>query len=114
MSKQELILTIVNVGYADEVMDQARRCGVRGGTIIHGRGTAKKDAEQLFGISFSGEKEMVLMVIDSSIKNAVLKAIYEGVGLDTKGQGIAFSLPVDATVGLYEEIKENKEKEDKE
>ena len=111
MKKKELIVTIVNNGFADEVMEKAKKCGVKGGTIIHGRGTAKKDAEQFFGISFSGEKEMVLMVIDSNIKASVLKAIYESVGLDSKGQGIAFSLPVDATVGLVEELKEKEVKE---
>ena len=86
-------------------MEKARKCGVKGGTIIHGRGTANKTAEQFFDISFSGEKEIVLMVVDSNIKDDVLKAIYEGVGLDSKGQGIAFSLPVDASVGLVDEIK---------
>ena len=105
MGKKEIIFTIVNVGFADEVMDKARKCGVKGGTIIHGRGTANKSAEQFFDISFSGEKEIVLMVVDSEIKDNVLKAIYEGVGLDSKGQGIAFSLPVEASVGLVEEIK---------
>ena len=36
MGKKEIIFTIVNVGFADEVMDRARKCGVKGGTIIHG------------------------------------------------------------------------------
>lgn len=107
MGKKELIFTIVNVGFADEVMEKARKCGVKGGTIIHGRGTAKKDAEKFFGISFSGEKEIVLMVVDSSIKDNVLKAIYDGVGLETEGQGIAFSLPVEASVGLVEQGKKD-------
>ena len=71
MTKQELIITIVNIGYADEVMDQARRCGVRGGTIIHGRGTANKTSERFFDIEFSGEKELVMMVVDSNIKDEV-------------------------------------------
>ena len=105
MGKKEMIFTIVNVGFADEVMEQARKCGVKGGTIIHGRGTANKDSEQFFDISFSGEKEIVMMVIDSEIKEKVLEAIYDGVGLDSKGQGIAFSLPVDASVGLVGENK---------
>ena len=60
MGKKEIIFTIVNVGFADEVMDRARKCGVKGGTIIHGRGNANKSAEQFFDISFSGEKEIVL------------------------------------------------------
>lgn len=105
MGKKEIIFTIVNVGFADEVMDRAKKCGVKGGTIIHGRGTANKSAEQFFDISFSGEKEIVLIVVDSEIKDNVLKAIYEGVGLDSKGQGIAFSLPVESSVGLVDEIK---------
>ena len=103
MNKKELIVTIVNIGFADEVMDQARKCGVKGGTIIHGRGTANKTSEKFFDIEFSGEKEMVLMVVDSSIKDSVLKAIYDGIGLNSEGQGIAFSLPVDASIGLVGE-----------
>lgn len=103
MDKKELIVTIVNIGFADEVMDQARKCGVKGGTIIHGRGTANKTSEKFFDIEFSGEKEMVLMVVDSNIKDSVLKAIYDGIGLNSEGQGIAFSLPVDASIGLVGE-----------
>ena len=103
MMKKEIIFTIVNVGFADEVMDKARKVGVTGGTIIHGRGTANKDSEKFFDISFSGEKEIVMMVVDSNIKDQVLEAIYDGVGLDSPGQGIAFSLPVDASVGLVGE-----------
>ena len=113
MKKKELIFTIVNVGFADEVMEKARKCGVKGGTIIHGRGTAKKDAEQFFDISFSGEKEIVMMVIDSDIKDQVLKAIYDGVGLETWGQGIAFSFPVDASVGLVEQLSKKKDESTK-
>ena len=47
------------------------------------------------------------MVVDSSIKDNVLKAIYDGVGLETEGQGIAFSLPVEASVGLVEQGKKD-------
>ena len=43
------------------------------------------------------------MVVDSNIKDSVLKAIYDGIGLNSEGQGIAFSLPVDASIGLVGE-----------
>ena len=36
----------------------------------------------------------------SEIKDAVMKAVNEKAGLDTEGQGIAFSMLVDKTVGL--------------
>ena len=38
--------------------------------------------------------------MDAKIKDAVLHALYQKAGLDTMGQGIAFSLPVDNVVGL--------------
>ena len=50
------------------------------------------------------EKEVVMIIISKSIKEAVLKAIYEKVGLDTPGQGIAFTLPVDDVVGINKNI----------
>ena len=45
-----------------------------------------------------------MMVVKSSIKNDILHALYKAVGLDSAGQGIAFSLPVENVVGLAPEI----------
>ena len=41
-----------------------------------------------------------MILVPAEIKEAVLHALYQKVGLQTPGQGIAFSLPVDAVVGL--------------
>ena len=40
------------------------------------------------------------MVVPAAIKDNVLCAIYEKNGLETDGQGIAFSVPVLKAVGL--------------
>jgi len=40
--KFEAVLCIVNSGFSETVMDAARECGARGGTVINARGTAKK------------------------------------------------------------------------
>lgn len=50
------LTVIVNRGMADDVMDIARRAGVRGGTILHGRGTGSDCAAKLFGIEIEPEK----------------------------------------------------------
>lgn len=101
MSKSyEMIFAIVNTGYTEEVMDAVKAIGATGGTIINARGTASHEAEKFFGISISSEKEIVMIIVDKAIKNDVLKAIYERVGLSSPGQGIAFSVPVDDAVGL--------------
>ena len=96
----ECIICIVNSGYSENVMEAAREAGAGGGTVINARGTATKDAEKFFGITVHPEKEMVMILVSSEQRDKVLHALYKNVGLETKGQGIAFALPVDAVVGI--------------
>ena len=96
----ECIVCIVNAGFSDTVMDAAKELGARGGTVVHARGTANLEAEKFFGITVQPEKEMVLILVPGEIKEDILHALYRTVGLQTPGQGIAFSLPVDGVVGL--------------
>ena len=106
--QHEVIFCIVNAGFSDAVMDAAKEFGARGGTVIHARGTANSEAEKLFQITVQPEKEIVMILVSSEIKNDILHALYRAVGLKTPGQGIAFSMPVDAAVGLFEQKEENK------
>lgn len=98
--KFELIVCIVNSGFSDSVMDAAREEGARGGTKINARGTARQEAEAAFGISIHPEKEIVLILVSEDIRDGILHAIYKKAGLNSPAQAIAFSLPVDETVGL--------------
>ena len=99
-SNYEMILCIVNTGFSETVMEAAKEVGARGGTIIHARGTANKEAEQFFHISIQPDKEIVMILVPSEIKDDVLHAVYRQAGLKTEGQGIAFSIAVDEAVGL--------------
>ncbi len=105
----EAIFCIVNSGYSDAVMDAAKKLGARGGTVINARGTAGKDAETFFHITIQPEKEIVMILVPSNIKDDVLHALYKEVGLDSAGQGIAFSVPVDSVVGLTSATEEKAE-----
>ena len=109
----ELILCIVNTGFSETVMEAAKDAGARGGTILNGRGTANKEAESFFHIAIQPEKEIVLILVPLNVKDAVLHSLYEKAGLDTMGQGIAFSLPVDNVVGLTPWKVEHKAPEEK-
>ena len=95
--KFELVVCIVNAGYSDNVMNAARSAGAKGGSIVRGRGSANPEAEEFFGITITPDKEMVLILVNASIKDAVMKAIYKNAGLSTEGVGIVFSLPVSRT-----------------
>lgn len=100
--EHECIICIVNTGFSDAVMDAAKRFGARGGTVIHARGTANQEAEKFYQLTITPDKELVMILVPSEIKDDILHALYQAVGRNTPGQGIAFSLPVDATVGLNE------------
>ncbi len=96
----ELVFCIVNAGFSDTVMDAAREVGARGGTVIHARGTANKEAEKYFRITIQPDKDIVMILVPANIKDDVLHAVYRNAGLKTAGQGIAFSMAVDEAVGL--------------
>ncbi len=104
--KYEAIICVVNNGYTDLVMESAKKAGARGGTIISGRGTGNKDIEQFFGVVVTPEKEIVLILVPKSIRDNVLQAVNIGAGMNTKGQGIAFTLPVNDVVGIAENMTE--------
>ena len=97
--KTVLIITIVNKGNTDTVMDAARSVGAKGGTVIRAKGTGAQIAK-FFGVSISEEKEMVYIVAKRENRDNIMKAIMEKAGVNTDAHGIIFSLPVDNVVGL--------------
>ena len=105
-NNHEVIFAIVNSGFAEEAMDIARANGARGGTIINARGVAREDAAAFFGITIHAEKEMLMMVVEKTIRDDVLNALYKEMGMGKKAQGIAFSLPVSDVAGLVKEPDE--------
>lgn len=110
--KHEVIFCIVNSGYSEAVMDAAKKFGATGGTVINARGTAGKEAETFFHITIQPEKEIVMILVPKEIKDDVLHALYNEVGLETAGQGIAFSAPVDSVVGLTNPSQKTEDKHD--
>jgi nitrogen regulatory protein PII len=98
-SKTVLIITVVDKGNTDLVMDSARSAGASGGTVIRAKGTGAELAK-FFGVSISEEKEMVYIVADRSDRDNIMHAIMEKAGSNTDAHGVVFSLPVDSVVGI--------------
>ncbi|GAB3049490.1 P-II family nitrogen regulator [Virgibacillus ainsalahensis] len=96
----DLIITIINKGDAEQVVESSKSAGAEGGTILHGRGTGIHEQAKLFNINIEPEKEVVLTLIDRKKTTEVLKAIEEDAGLNKPGKGIAFVLEVEKTVGI--------------
>lgn len=103
----ELIITVVNRGFADDVVDAARAAGAHGGTVLYARGTGIHEAQKFFGITIEPEKEVVLTLVRSDEKKAIMKSICKGAGLTTEGRGLSFSLPVDDVRGIVHLMQED-------
>lgn len=105
---KHLIITIANEGYAEFVMNAAKKVGATGGTTINGRGLDTEKIVKFLGISIEPEKDIVLILTDDAKKTPIMNEIVLACGLKTPGAGICFSLPVENVTGLIEEIEKNK------
>ena len=110
--EHSLVITIVNRGFSDQVVDAALRAGARGGTVLHGRGAGLKEAEKFFGITIQPEKEVVLILVRREQKLAAMQEICKSAGLSTPGHGFSFSLPVDDVLGMAPMIMEEMNEEE--
>ena len=102
----DLIVTIINRGYADYVIKVAREAGASGGTIINARGSVKNGEENKFmGVTIQPEKEMVITLVKHEEKNRIMQEITDKSKLEENGHGICFSLPASRVVGIAEQKK---------
>ena len=96
----ELVVVIAEQGYTELIMDAARSAGAYGGTVIHAKGTGMQAADKFMGVSLAAEKEIIYIVTKKDQKNAIMQAVMEHAGINTKAKSITFSLPVTDTAGL--------------
>lgn len=102
----DLILTVINRGFADQVVDAARRAGAHGGTVFYARGTGIHEVEKFFAIAIQPEKEIVLNLVRHEDTQKVMHSIVASAGLKTEGKGLAFALPVSDVVGIVHSLEE--------
>ncbi len=95
------LTVVVNRGNADDVMDIARKSGVKGGTILHGKGTGGDYVAKLLGMEVEPEKELIFMLLPNDLVDKVVGDLYKELKLDVSGNGILFVEPVFQVRGLY-------------
>ncbi|MBQ7645577.1 MAG: P-II family nitrogen regulator [Spirochaetales bacterium] len=99
-TKWKMITIIVNVGYADDIMDAARRAGAGGGTITHARGTASPEDVRFLGVPLVPEKEMIMILCESEKTDTIVNAISSLKCLDEPGIGILYTQGVSDFMNL--------------
>ncbi|MEL1135675.1 P-II family nitrogen regulator [Desulfitobacterium sp. THU1] len=94
------IYTVVDRGMAEDVMEAATKAGSRGGTIINARGSGIHETHTLFSMAIEPEKEIVMILAETSTTEAIVTAIRQELHIDNPGHGIIFVLDVNQTYGL--------------
>ncbi len=95
-----LVCVIVNAGYAEAVMQEAKKAGARGGTIINARGTGKEQDMDFFGIQIVPEKEMLVMVAERELAEKLVEVVKAHPLLTNPGSGLVFTLPAESCTRL--------------
>ena len=95
-----MIMAIVNQGFSEEVMNAARPVGASGGTVFHSRRIGSAEAMKFWKISVQEEREVVIILAAKDDEQAIMEAIGQQCGMQSKAQGMVMSLPVDGVVGL--------------
>lgn len=100
MQPMEMIVMVVDSGSTDLVVSAAKEAGAHGGTVLKAREVAGEEQRKIFGITVEPEKEIVLMIVPSSDKKGIFKAVCAAVLEQTGEHAFGFSVPVSDTVGL--------------
>ena len=98
--KYHYIFITVNQGYADQVMQTAKRAGATGGTVIKSRLAGTENLEQYKEIEVTEEKEIVMILAPVSISNQILNDVSQEHGMKTPAQGMVCALPVEKAIKI--------------
>ena len=96
------IITIVNRGKAEEVIEAAKAADSKGGTIINARGSGVNETSKLFNMDIEPEKEIVIILSKEDITEAIVTSIREKLEIDKPGNGIIFIQNINKAYGVYE------------
>ena len=101
-SNYHLIITVIEEGSAEKVMNIAKKHGANGGTLLKGRSMGGKSSLRFFNMSIDPEKDILLIICDDDKRKDIMKAILDKYGVSTSSKGICFSLPIDNAIGFNE------------
>lgn len=94
----EMIYVIVNYGIGSKVLRKAKEHGVRGGTVVLGKGTIKNAFCNFLSL-YDESKEIVLLGADWKTAEYALDELNRDFKFDKPNHGIAFSTGITDIIG---------------
>ncbi len=93
--KHNLIMITVGQGYADEVMQEAKKAGATGGTVIKGRLADTERLKEVANIDIEEEREIILIMAPANITGEIMEQVNSKFGLKSPARGIMCSVPIE-------------------
>ncbi len=90
-----LILISVNNGYADPVMETAKKAGATGGTIIKGRLADAEHLIELGQMEASEEREIICILAPSAVSHKIMDDVNKSFGISSEANGILCAVPTE-------------------
>ncbi|CZQ95178.1 hypothetical protein [Trichococcus ilyis] len=98
----DVIFVVVNIGKASRVLEEAKKCGITGGTIMHGSGTVSSTLLRTIGF-YEVKKEILFMVCAREKTQAAIEHISSLFHFELPNRGILFTSPVSHLLGTHGE-----------
>ena len=107
MNKFECIMTVVDGGYSEYVVDAAKESGAQGATIINARGSTSKEPNKFFKLNIQPDKQIVMILCKKEQTKNIVESISKAAGMNTKAHALSFVLPVEDAAGMAEIFKKD-------
>ena len=105
MNKFDCIITIVDGGGSELVVEAAKSAGAKGATIINARGSTSKEVNKFFKLNIQPDKQIVMILSLVEQTKEIVEAISKKAGMNTKTHALSFVLPVEDAIGMAEIFK---------
>lgn len=105
----KLIMVFVKPHITDTVVDEMKKAGATGATIIPARGTGIQEAKSFFGLSIEDQTDVIVFLVEEHVVEHLLQVIRVAGKFDEPSTGIALVLPIEHVTGLESQMKKFKE-----
>jgi len=97
--KHSLVIIAVNRGFADEVMDVARKAGATGGTVIKAN-LADNLSGEVLGFTMEEERDVLAIMVPDTIRDTLMENVNKEFGMRTNAQAVLCSVGVDKAMRI--------------
>ncbi|MBQ7871129.1 MAG: hypothetical protein IJ357_03210 [Oscillospiraceae bacterium] len=93
--KHNLVLINVNHGYADQVMQVAKKAGATGGTIVRGRLAESDGLRELAQMDIQDEREIIFILAPENASRQIMADVNNAFGMRSEAAGMICALPIE-------------------